>query len=66
MIEISRQVNLVGEPVKLRFMRQIRVSRSITILFVQSVKERCLAAEMDDFVTKTVVEETIQLMLKNG
>jgi PAS domain S-box-containing protein len=31
---------------------------------VQSEKDRCLAAGMDDFVTKPVVEETIQLMLK--
>jgi PAS domain S-box-containing protein len=31
---------------------------------VQSEKERCLAVGMNDFVTKPVVEETIQLMLK--
>jgi CheY-like chemotaxis protein/HPt (histidine-containing phosphotransfer) domain-containing protein len=31
---------------------------------VQSEKERCLAVGMDDFVTKPIVEETIQLMLK--
>jgi PAS domain S-box-containing protein len=31
---------------------------------VQSEKDRCLASGMDDFVTKPIVEETMQLMLK--
>jgi CheY-like chemotaxis protein/HPt (histidine-containing phosphotransfer) domain-containing protein len=49
--------------------RQIEAMAKVPIIAltagnIQSEKERCLAVGMDDFVTKPVVEETIQLMLK--